>query len=111
VPAQQLNLDFIYSVFFLVAFLAYLFQIKNFTTRYIFFGTTFYLLAHLSGFFLLFVCVPSADYLPRFNVLFSGRDFTGAMLEVAVARLTWSFILMLIALVIVALRRQKASGA
>jgi|GEM_PF-5314801 len=105
IPAQQLNMDFIYGVFFLLAFYGYLFVSNALEIKPILFGTTFFILVGLVGYVLVFELVPKQMYMPRFQALFPGKELLPVLAESSLNRLSWYFIIMLIAIAMAALRR------
>jgi hypothetical protein len=111
VPMSQLNLDFIYPAFFQLALYGYLYNTKSFQVKHIFFATTFCILASLAAFGTVFVLVSEENYMPRFAKEFPGSSLTNALVEISLGRLSWSFILMLIAIVVASLlqRQQKVA--
>jgi hypothetical protein len=107
VPMENLNLDIIYPIFFLLALYGYLFNVKAFVIRSIFFGTTFLMLANLFAYGAVFALVDEALYMPRFAQSFPGATLVNALIEISLARLTWCFMLMLLAILAAALYNRK----
>jgi hypothetical protein len=107
IPMNQLNLDIIYPAFFLAALYGYLLNTRNFSIRSIFFGTTFSLIANLFGFTLVFYLAPSQLYMPRFEQAFPDLPIVNVLMDISIGRLTWCFMLMLLAMAISAFRSRS----
>lgn len=106
VPLGQLNADAIYPIFFQIFLYAFLANTQRLAVRPIFIGTTFFLAGNLLAYMGVFMASPWDRILPRFEAAFKGASLSTVLIDSSIARLTWSFFLMLLALALAGLKNR-----
>ena len=111
VPLSQLNADIIYPIFFQIALFALLVNMRRFFTKNLFIATTFFITACLISYVMVFFATPPNIFMPRFLMAFPNQDIGTVLLDSSISRLTWSFVLMLMAMAMARLARVKRRQA